>query len=569
MKRVLAFLRPQAGWTALQVGIKFGSTLLELFLPWILEHIIDDIAPTGDRRQLLLWGALMLLCALAVFFSAAAANRMATKIAATFTRALRHSLFCKVTVLSSEQVDRFTVPSLISRLSSDTYRVNDMVDRMLRLGIRAPILLIGGLLVSAMMEPVLALIFLCTLPLIGGMLLLVSQRSIPLFAKAQQAGEELVRRIQENMTGVRIIKALSRTEDEKDRFSKANEAAVRADRQAEMTMAVANPMMGVLLNIAMAAVIVAGAFRVDRGFTEPGKIIAFLNYFVILQNGLLGITRIFTICSRGIASGKRLGEVLEAPERVSPPPPQEPAPEGHVVFSHVSFSYNKVKPDIDDLSFTLARGQTLGIIGPTGSGKSTLLQLLLRFYEPDRGQIWLDGRPLSQMAAEDIHSRFGVVFQNDFLFADSILENLDFERPVTEADRALAIETAQADFLKDVPQGALADLSERGMNLSGGQRQRLLIARALATRPEILLLDDCSSALDYRTDARLRQALAAAYGDVTKIIVAQRISAIRHADLILVLEAGQVLGRGTHEELLASCPLYRTLYEMQMGEVAA
>ena len=220
--------------------------------------------------------------------------------------------------------DRFTVPSLISRLSSDTYRVNDMVDRMLRLGIRAPILLVGGLLVSAMMEPVLALIFLCTLPLIGGMLLLVSQRSIPLFAKAQQAGEELVRRIQENMTGVRIIKALSRTEDEKDRFAAVNEAAARADRQAETTMAVANPMMGVLLNMAMAAVIVAGAFRVDRGLTEPGKIIAFLNYFVILQNGLLGITRIFTICSRGIASGKRLGEVLEAPERVAPPPLRSP-----------------------------------------------------------------------------------------------------------------------------------------------------------------------------------------------------------------------------------------------------
>lgn len=568
MKRVLTFLRPQARRTALQVGIKFGSTLLELFLPWILEHIIDDIAPTGDRRQLLLWGALMLLCAMAVFFSAATANRMATRIAATFTRALRHSLFCKVTVLSSEQVDRFTVPSLISRISTDTYRVNDMVDRMLRLGIRAPILLIGGLLVSAMMEPVLALIFLCTLPLIGGMLLLVSKRSIPLFAKAQQAGEELVRRIQENMTGVRIIKALSRTEEEKDRFAKANEAAVRADRQAEATMAVANPMMSVLLNIAMAAVIVTGAFRVDKGFTEPGKIIAFLNYFVILQNGLLGITRIFTICSRGIASGKRLGEVLEAPERVAPPPPREPAPEGHVVFSNVSFSYNKVKPDVDDLSFTLARGRTLGIIGPTGSGKSTLLQLLLRFYEPDGGQIWLDGRPLSQMAAEDIYSRFGVVFQNDFLFADSILENLDFERPVTETDRALAMETAQTDFLKNIPQGALADLSERGMNLSGGQRQRLLIARALAVRPEILLLDDCSSALDYRTDARLRQALAAAYGDVTKIIVAQRISAIRHADLILVLEAGKVLGRGTHEELLSSCPLYRTLYEMQMGAAA-
>ena len=569
MKRVLSFLRPQAGRTALQVGIKFTSTLLELFLPWILEHIIDDIAPTGDRRQLLLWGALMLFCALFVFLTAVVANRMATGIAADFTRSLRHTLFEKVTRLSSQQVDRFTVPSLISRLSSDTYRVNDMVDRMLRLGIRAPILLLGGLLVSALMEPALALIFLCALPLIGGMLLLVSKKSIPLYAKAQQAGEELVRRIQENMTGVRIIKALSRTEDEKARFSQANREAVRTDRQAEVTMAVANPLMGILLNTGMAAVIVVGAFRVDRGLTEAGKIIAFLNYFVILQNGLLGITRIFTICSRGIASGKRLGEVLEAPDRVAPPPPGEAAPEGHVIFQHVSFSYNKVKPDLADLSFALQRGQTLGVIGPTGSGKSTLLQLLLRFYEPDQGQIWLDGQPLSQLDEADLHSRFGVVFQNDFLFADSILENLDFERAVTEADRELAIDTAQADFLRDIPRGTLADLSERGMNLSGGQRQRLLIARALAAKPEILLLDDCSSALDYRTDARLRKALRAAYGDTTKIIVAQRISAIRHADLILVLEDGRVVGSGTHEALLETCPLYRDLYEMQMGEAVA
>ena len=228
-----------------------------------------------------------------------------------------------------------------------------------------------------------------------------------------------------------------------------------------------------------------------------------------------------------------------------------------------------MKPDVDDLSFTLQRGQTLGVIGPTGSGKSTVLQLLLRFYEPDRGYIWLDGQPLSQMSEEDIHRRFGVVFQNDFLFADSILENLDFERPVTDEDRELAIDTAQADFLRHIPRGALADLSERGMNLSGGQRQRLLIARALAAKPEILLLDDCSSALDYRTDARLRQALQEKFRDTTKIIVAQRISAIRHADHILVLEEGRTVGYGTHEELLKDCPLYRTLYEMQMGEDAA
>ena len=378
-----------------------------------------------------------------------------------------------------------------------------------------------------------------------------------------------MRRIQENMTGVRIIKALSRTEDEKERFAKANGNAVKADRLAETTMAVANPAMSVLLNMGMAAVIVIGAYRVDRRLTEPGKIVAFLNYFIILQNGLLGITRIFTICARGVASGKRLGEILDAPERETPPAPELPAPEGHVVFSHVTFSYNKVKPNLSDLSFALGRGQTLGVIGPTGSGKSTLLQLLLRFYEPDEGYIWLDGQPLSQMSEQDIHRRFGVVFQNDFLFADSIRENLDFGRLIQDEDRELAIDTAQAGFLRDISPDQQADLSERGMNLSGGQRQRLLIARALAAKPEILLLDDCSSALDYRTDAQLRRDLRQAYSDCTKIIVAQRISAIRHADLILVLEEGKTVGLGTHEELLSSCPLYRDLYEMQAGEAAA
>ena len=569
MKRVLSFLRPQAGRTVLQIGIKFTATILELILPWILEHIIDEVAPTGDKRQLLLWGSLMVLCALSVFLGAMVANRMAAKIAANFTRSLRHVLFARVTALSCEQADRFTVPSLISRLSSDTYRVNDMVDRMLRLGIRAPILLVGGMLVSALMEPVLALILISAVPLVGGMFLLISRRSIPLYGKAQQAGEELVRRIQENMTGVRIIKALSRTEDEKERFAKANGNAVKADRLAETTMAVANPAMSVLLNMGMAAVIVIGAYRVDRRLTEPGKIVAFLNYFIILQNGLLGITRIFTICARGVASGKRLGEILDAPERETPPAPELPAPEGHVVFSHVTFSYNKVKPNLSDLSFALGRGQTLGVIGPTGSGKSTLLQLLLRFYEPDEGYIWLDGQPLSQMSEQDIHRRFGVVFQNDFLFADSIRENLDFGRPIQDEDRELAIDTAQAGFLRDISPDQQADLSERGMNLSGGQRQRLLIARALAAKPEILLLDDCSSALDYRTDAQLRRDLRQAYSDCTKIIVAQRISAIRHADLILVLEEGKTVGLGTHEELLSSCPLYRDLYEMQAGEAAA
>lgn len=569
MRKVLSYLRPQAWRTAFQILLKFAATLIELFLPWILEHIIDDVAPAKDAGQVVLWGLLMLLCAGGAFAGAVIANRTAAGIAASFTRALRRDLFRKTERLQSSAVDGFTVPSLISRISTDTYHVNDMVDRMLRLGVRAPILLVGGLLVSALMEPVLTLILVAALPLIGGLLILISKKSIPLYTKAQEASEQLVRRIQENMTGVRIIKALSREEEEKERFKKTNREVVRTEQRAEITMAAANPMMTVLLNVGMAAVIVVGAFRVSRGVTEPGKIIAFLNYFTILVNGLLGITRIFTICSKGIASGNRIAEVLDMPDPEYPSKEAEKRGTAHIEFSDVTFSYNKVRENLSHISFSLEKGQTLGIIGATGSGKSTVLQLLLRFYLPDSGTIYLDGKPLNSYPKEELHTKFGVVFQNDFLYADTIRENVDFSRKIRDGDRELAKRTAQASFLDLIPQGDNLMLSEKGMNLSGGQRQRLLIMRALAADPEILLLDDCSSALDYRTDAALRRDLRKHFSDTTTVIIAQRISSIRHADKILVLDDGKAIGYGTHAELMESCAPYLELYRIQMGEEAA
>lgn len=569
MKKVLSYLRPQAFRTVCQILLKFTATLIELFLPWILEHIIDVVAPTKDTVQVALWGTGMLICAGLAFFGAATANRMAAGIAARFIRELRKDLFRKTERLQSSAVDGFTVPSLISRISTDTYHVNDMVDRMLRLGVRAPILLLGGLLVSALMEPVLTLILVAALPIIGGLLILISRKSIPLYTKAQEASEQLVRRIQENMTGVRIIKALSREEEEKERFRKTNREVVRTEQRAEITMAAANPMMTVLLNVGMAAVIVAGSFRVSRGVTEPGKIIAFLNYFTILVNGLLGITRIFTICSKGIASGNRIAEVLDTPDPEYPSGEAEKPGSAHIEFSDVSFSYNKIRENLSHISFSLGKGQTLGIIGATGSGKSTVLQLLLRFYLPDSGTIYLDGKPLNSYPKEILHTKFGVVFQNDFLYADTIRENVDFSREIRDEDRAVAKQTAQASFLDLIPQGDGLTLSEKGMNLSGGQRQRLLIMRALAANPEILLLDDCSSALDYRTDAALRRDLRRHFSDTTTVIIAQRISSIRHADKILVLDDGNAIGYGTHSELMETCPVYKELYQIQMGEEAA
>lgn len=568
MKRVIEYLRPQFGRMGVQLFIKFAGTMLELLLPSMLSTILDEIVPQRDLRLIYVWGGGMVVCAALALAANAGANRMATRISARFTRQLRHDLFDRVSHLTCAQADRFTMPSLISRLSSDTYNVHQMVDRMQRLGVRAPILLLGGILVAFALEPVLTLVLVATLPLLGWVVYAVSKGGVPLYTKTQAALDRLVRCVQENMAGVRVIKALSKVEYQKERYDKENQTLIDAEQRAERLMAVSNPVMNLLLNTGLTLVIVVGALRVDAGLIGSGKIIAFLSYFTIILNAVLMVTRLFIMFSKGAASAKRISEVLDMPYGMQAEPDGERASDYHIEFSNVSFSYNKVQNNLTDISFGLRRGETLGIIGATGSGKSTILQLLLRFYDPDAGEIRIDGRPLTSFEPEVLHEKFGVVFQNDFLFADTIRENIAFGREVTEEGLRLAIQTAQADFIAEKDGALEAELTVKGSNLSGGQRQRLLISRALAADPEILLLDDCSSALDYRTDADLRKALRKNYADTTALIVAQRISSIQWADRIVVLDEGCVIGCGTHEELLKSCSAYRDIYDVQMGDAA-
>lgn len=570
MKTVLRYLKPQYARLALQLTIKFIGTITELFIPWMLSHILDDIVPLRDMVQVYLWGALMLLAAAVALFGNVCANRMSTRISRRFTEKLRHDAFARVSYLSSRQVDGFTLSSLISRLTSDTYNVHQMVDRMQRLGVRAPILLLGGICVTFTLEPVLTLVLVCTLPLLGVVVFGVSRRGVPLYVRVQEAVDGMVRKVQENMTGVRVIKALSKTEYEKERFDEVNREAVRRDQHAGAVMATTNPVMSLLLNLGLTAVVVVGAFRVNAGVSKAGKIIAFLSYFTIILNAMMMISRLFMIYSKGAASAKRIEEVLETPVE---PVPGDPAPrtsEYHVEFQNVSFSYNKAegktRDDLSGVSFALRRGQTLGIIGPTGSGKSTIVSLLMRFYDADAGEIRIGGRRIEGIPEEELHTMFGVVFQNDFILADSIRENIDFGRGLSDETLLLAAKLAQAEFIEEKEGGLSHMLTAKGANLSGGQKQRLLIARALAGKPEILVLDDASSALDYKTDQALRSALHHNFSDTTTIIIAQRISSILNADHILVLDGGRVIGAGTHEELLASCADYREIYEVQMGE---
>ncbi len=566
MNLLIRYLRPYFGRMCGGMVIKFIGTIMDLLLPWCLAHIVDDVIPLGNMGFILLWGGLMTVFSVIAVLGNVIANRMASRVARNATEAIRRDLFSKILSLSCAQTDRFAIPSLISRLTSDTYNVHHMVGMMQRLGLRAPILLLGGIIITLTLEPVLALILIACLPFMALVTVLVSRKGIPLYTDLQQGVDRLVRTVRENVSGIRVIKALSKTDYEKGRFDAVNADVSARERKAGLTMAVTNPTMNLFLNLGMTAIILVGAYRVNGGVSLPGKIIAFLNYFTIILNAVLSINRMFVLYSKAVASANRIDEVLNTPADL-PPRLSEPVEEAaHVVFDHVSFSYLGKEENLTDISFSLNRGETLGIIGATGSGKTTIVSLLMRLYETDSGSIRIDGRDVNSIPPEELHTKFGVAFQHDVLFADTIRENIAFGRDIPKEELLQAAADAQAaEFIDELGDGLSHLLTIKGSNLSGGQKQRLLIARALAGNPEILILDDSSSALDYKTDARLRSAIRSRLQGTTSIIIAQRISSILHADHILVLEDGRAIGYGTHEELLDTCPVYREISESQMG----
>lgn len=575
MLTILRYLKPYAARMAAGLAIKFSGSVMDLFLPLILAHMIDRIVPLKDIYAVLLWGLLMAFCSLLALAGNVIANRMASSVARDATRIIRHDLFEKISLLSCAQVNLLGIPSLVSRLSSDTYNVHRMLSSMQRMGVRAPILLLGGILMTLVLEPSLALILIGTLPFTFLVVFFVIRNGIPLFTGLQEAVDSMVRVVRENASGIRVIKALSKTEFEKKRFAETNETMTRREWKANIVMGVTNPAMFLFLNMGLVAVIIAGAYQISLGRTQSGVILAFLTYFTIILNATLTITRMFVMYSRGSASAGRIAGVLALGEDMPVIAETKKGPDYHIVFEKVRFAYPSRKDLLNDISFSLRRGESLGILGETGSGKSSILQLLLRFYDPDEGAIYIEGKDIRSMHPDELYPRFGVAFQRDILFAQSIRENIAFGRELDDDEILRSLRLARAeDFVNALPLGMAARINARGMNLSGGQRQRLLIARALSppvkgkAGPDILILDDSSSALDYRTDAELRHSLDEHFRNTTKIIVAQRISSIKHAEHILVLEKGRILGAGSHAELLESCALYREIHDSQMGEAS-
>ena len=429
-------------------------------------------------------------------------------------------------------------------------------------------MLVGGLAVTLSMDAPLTCIMLSLLPVMALLVFLFSSQGVPMYTKVQEAVDRFVRLVREDIAGIRVIKALSKTDTEREKFAKINEEVVTRDQRAGMVMGAMNPVMSVILNVGLVLVLFVGAKRVNAGQTTPGVIMAFMSYVTIILNSILFLSRIFVMYSKASASAKRISEVLNLPEDLM----VEHLPSGgklalpQIVFDHVSFRYEDGDGAdcLHDVSFTVNKGETLGIIGATGSGKSTIVNLLMRYYDPDQGHVYVNGRDVRTYSSKELMPLFGAAFQNDVIFHDTIYENIRFGRDVSKEEAMAAAKDAQAaEFIEE--KGLDTMLAIRGMDLSGGQKQRLLIARALAKRPQILVLDDSSSALDYATDARFRSAIREHYGNITSVIVAQRISSIYRADKIIVLEDGEMIGYGTHKELMENCEVYREISQSQMG----
>lgn len=566
MKLLKKYLRPYIGRMSLGISIKFFGSLMDLLLPWILAYIIDTIIPTKNVSAIFLWGGVMLLCSVIAVVTNILANRMASSVARDATGSIRHDLFAKVAYLSIPQIEQVGIPSLVLRLTTDTYNIHQTVGMIQRLGIRAPILLLGGVLITATLDPVLTVVLVGVLPFTLVAAVIISKRGIPLFAQLQKRVDTLVRTVRENVTGARVIKALSKAEYEKQRFQRVNQSVVAAETKANRTMAATPPLMDFFLNAGLTLVILVSAYRVNAGLTQPGVIIAFLTYFTIILNAMLSITRIFVIVSKGLASADRIQAVLRLPEDMKVVPLLAREDEAHIVFDHVSFTYPDGTTVLKEIDFSLDKGQTLGIIGATGSGKSTIVRLLLRLYDPTNGQIRINGRDIRSLDPAELHQYFGIVLQKDVLFADTIEKNIDFGRRFSKEQIEEAAARAQAkEFIQQLPQQLAYELHARGSNLSGGQKQRVLLSRALAGEPQILVLDDSASALDYQTDAKLRQVLKQQFADTTTILIAQRIGSIQHADKILVLENGRMSGFGDHATLLATNTIYQEIYHGQTG----
>ena len=570
MKTVLKYIKPHLPIVIFGILFKALGAFTDLAIPRLLAVMIDEDIPTGEINRVYRTGAFMLVFALATLILNITGNRLAAIASSRLAHDLRHDLFVRTLELDTASTDRLGLASLTSRLTSDTYNVAAFFGRMQRMGMRAPMILLGGIIITFTLDVRLALIFLLVLPLVALTVYLVTKKTVPIYKKEQKILDDMVRRVDETAAGIRVIKALSKVDFERSRFDKTAQNLSNEEIKAGRISSLTTPVNDLIFYFGFCIVVSLGAvISATTGEEMSGTLLAFMTYFTMVLNGMLVMSRMFVQMSKATASAARIEEVLLTDREMTVASTDTArsgiADEPYIVFDNVSFSYGGRRADIDALSFTLNRGETLGIIGGTGSGKSTVIKLLMRLYDVTEGSIRIGGRDLRSIPFDELYSMFGVAYQNDFVPRGTVRENIDFFRGRSDGEIERAVDIAQAkDFIDKLDGGLDHEIATRGMNVSGGQRQRLLVSRAVLGNPDILILDDASSALDYKTDAALRSAIKHKV-DTTTVIVSQRVASVRSADKILVLNGGRAVGLGTHEELIKSNDEYREIAAVQMS----
>ncbi len=581
MFKLIKYLKPYLKQVILGPAFKLFEAILELTIPLLMAKLIDNGVKANNPSYVYMMGGIMVTIAITGAGSAYICQYYASIASQGFGTSMRNLLFKKIQGYSFSELDKIGTPSLINRVTSDVNQLQLAVAMLIRLVVRVPFLCIGGLIMAMTINLKLSVILFITMPLFALVIYLIMSRTIPLYKSVQKKLDTLSVIIRENLSGVRVIRAFAKLDKERERFSKGNREYADMSIRVGKVSALLNPATTVIVNLGVAAILWFGGIQVYHGTMTQGEIIAYINYINMILSALIVLANLVVTFTKAAASANRVNEILEVQPSVvdragSTAEVQvtlnvlEETP--LIEFRNVRFTYDGASEyALKNISFDIKSGQTVGIIGSTGSGKSTLVNLIARFYDTTDGEILIKGIDVKNVKQQHLRNKIGLVPQKSVLFSGTIEENIKWGNELAqEVDICRAAEIAQAmEFIKQKPEGIKAHINQGGANLSGGQKQRLAIARAVVKRPEILILDDSTSALDYATDAALRRQIKNNLNGTTIIMVTQRVAAVRDADLIVVLDDGEIVGTGRNEELLESCPVYQEIYYSQRkSEVA-
>lgn len=569
MKQILKYLKEYKKECICAPLFKLLEASFELIVPLVMAEIIDNGITASDKPYIWKMGGVLVLLAAVGLVSSVTAQYFAAKAAVGFSTKLRHILFEKIESLSFSKMDTVGTSTLITRMTSDINQVQSGVNLVLRLFLRSPFIVFGAMAMAFTVNVRAAMVFVVTIPLLSIVVFSVMAASLPLYKKVQSSLDTVLSHTRENLEGTRVIRAFNKQNDEIDSFNRDNELLTNMQQVVGRISALTNPLTFIIINIATIAVIVSGGKQVYAGILTQGEVVALVNYMSQILVELIKLANLIVQVTKAVACGNRIADVLSIPSKLPEKNPKligakDGAPE--VEFDHVCMTYEGAADEtLTDISFTVQKGQTIGIIGGTGSGKSSLVNLIPRFYDATKGAIRIQGNDINDYDAVQLRDKIGVVMQKAVLFAGTIADNLRWgKNDATEEEMWKALDIAQATEVVKGKEGGLDYMIEQGgKNLSGGQKQRLTIARAVVKDPDILILDDSASALDFATDASLRAALKGMHGDKTIFIVSQRTSSIQFADNIIVLDDGQMVGFGPHEELLKTCETYKEIYDSQ------